>query len=783
MPEAKNARNQSEMNQVVQTILRYVPYWPLFLICVALSLVVAYVKLRAEQPIFVATAKVLLKDPNKGTTDSKLLDELNMNGERKVVENEILVLRSSGLMQEVVRRLNLATTVYNEGRIRIEELYKESSPVFFTPLNRNSINPGGKYYFDVDWQKGEVHIDNKAVGFNGTVEIAGTAYRVIANPAYNRFATGKNYYAVFNSIDGAAGAIIGSMAINPISPTSSVLDVQLNTAVPERGRNILDTLFDVYNEYSIFDKNQTAAKTLSFIEDRLTNVALSLDSIEQGVVDYKHDNSVFDLQSQAENYFKQTNEFAQQKNDVDLKLTVLNNVRKYVMNGGTVPSLGTLDDATLGGLLGKLAEANTRLEQVRAVNGEKSDAVILARQQLATLRQNILDNLNSIQNTLLTTRNSFNRIIGKNNSLLRSNPQKEKAFAAISRQQAVKNTIFNYLLEKREETALNSASTIADLRVLESASYYGPISPVPKSFYTKWLFIGLVVPAGFVFLKDILNRKVQDRDEIEQKTSIPVVAEIAQVATEDSAIVIGEGRRTAIAEQFRMLRTNLLFLGLTEKSNTILVTSSGPGEGKSFTAINLAISFALTGKKVALLEMDLRKPKISKMLGLEQEQGISNYLVNQASLEQIIKATEISTLSLVQCGPIPPNPAELILKDRFRQLMAELRDRFEFIIVDTAPVGPVADAFLLKEYVDATVLLVRQNVTLKGQLRVLEALKQEGKFKNVCIAFNGLRKRGFAYGNYRYGSYGYGGSYYIEGEAQQRKGLARFFRRSSTVES
>lgn len=766
MNEQQTPKGQSEFSQIGQFLMKFLPYWPLFVVSVVLALAVAYIKLRAEQPMYVAYGRIKLKDPAKGT-DSKVLDELNILSENKQVENEILVLRSSDLMQEVVKRLNLTASVYNEGRVRLEELYKENSPVWFVPQKRDSILSGGRYYFKVDWDKGEIEIDGRRVAFNRTVKIAGTDYKVVPTETYNRHVVGKNYFADFNSVEGAASGLVGALGANPISITSSVIDINLITAVPDKGKDILKELFNVYNEYTVFEKKEAGRRTLEFIEDRIGEVAQQLDSVESTQVDFKQEFLVTDLNSQASDYWAKRAQFEQDQKQTELQMKLLSDVRNSLNNGTTVPALGGISDATLGGNVGAYQSALNNLQQLQTTEGPKSDLVIAAQEKVSTAKKNLLDNINNVQRSLSAQRSNFGSLMSLSTNRLRSNPQQAKAFAAISRQKNLKDNIYNFLLEKREETQLNSASTIADMKVIERPSAYGPVSPVPKAFYTKWLMIGLLIPAAFVYLKDLFNRRVQMRSEIESKTDVPIVAEIAQINT-DNPVVIKEGKRTAVAEQFRALRTNLTFLGLTDKSNTVLVTSSSSGEGKSFTAINLAISFTLIGKKVALLELDLRKPKISKLLSLRNDIGISNYLVNQASITDIIKPTEIKDLFVVPSGIIPPNPAELIQKDRFRQMIAEVKERFDFVIIDTAPVGPVADSFLLKDYADATVYMVRQNRTQRSHLRMIEDINRKKRFKNLCIVFNGIQKRGLSYGSYGYGSYTYGNGdgYYVSDEPQ-----------------
>lgn len=767
MNEQQALKEQSEFNQIGQYLQKFLPYWPLFVISVALALSIAYIKLRAEQPMYMAYAKIKLKDPSRG--ESKVLDEFNIQSDKKPVEDEIMVLRSSLLMKEVVKRLNLSVTIYNEGRVRLEELYKETAPVSFVPLYPDSVKGGGTYYFKVDWNRGEVEIDGKKVAFNNKVRIAGTDYFVVPTPSYYKNAQGKNFFAVFNSLEGAANGLANSVSANPASTTSAVVDVNLSTAVPEKGKDVLDSLFTVFNQYGDFQKKQTARRTLDFIQDRLVSVAQDLDSVSSQQVEFQSRFAFADLSVQAGAAQQKVLEFEQQRSQIDLEVSKLNSVKTSILNGNNVPATGGITDPSLGNALSQYQQAEANVRELSNTEGAKSDVLVAAKEKVTLLRRNVLDNIANVERSLASTRSNIGGQMSVSTGRLRSNPAIGKAFANINRQVNVKGTIYNYLLTKREETALNSAGTADDMEVIEMPYAYGPVSPVPKAFYTKWLMIGLVIPAGFVFLKDLLNRTVQLRGEIEQKTNVPVVAEISQINS-DSPVVIREGKRTAIAEQFRALRTNLTFMGLADKTNTILVTSSSSGEGKSFTAVNLAVSFTLIGKKVALLELDLRKPKVSKLLEVRNDVGISNYLVNQASITDIIKPTEIKDLFVLSSGIIPPNPAELLLKDKFKQLMAEVKERFDYVVLDSAPVGPVADSYLLKEYADATVYMVRQNKTQRSNLKLIEELNNKKKFKNICVVFNGVKKRGFTYGGTVYGNYAYGNGdgYYVSEEAGGR---------------
>ena len=782
MDDQQFFKEQTERNVFLQILERYLPFWPLFVITTAISLAVTFVYLRSQVPIYVANAKVLLKDPNKGSGDSKVLEALNIFGDKKIVENEIVVLKSSNLMHEVVRDLDLYASVYNEGKVRIEELYKDNSPVYFRTSQPETVLPSKRYPFTVDWNRKTVQIDNKTVHFNDSIILNNTVYRIIPNTAYNTSVKGKNYFAEFNSIEGVASNIIGNLKANAISNQSTVIELKLETPVPEKGVDILTKLFSAYNINAIEDKNETAAKTLAFIDNRLAGVTTSLDTLERNVQNFKSRNQVIDLSAQGILFLENVKELDKNKSELDIQLDIINDVNNYINRKDTkaslVPSLQLLNDPTLSTLLSKLYDAEVQLEKARSISGERSDAVLLGQEQVNKLRNDIKENARNIQRNLLSARQNINSNIGANSNLLSRIPKQERGLIDVTRQQAIKTNIYSFLLQKREETALNSASTIADLRIIENASSYGPIKPVAKNYYLAGLVVGIFLGIFIILIREQFNRKVLFTSEIEDKTKVPVVGEIIQVASK-TPIVIQEGKRTIIAEQFRSLRTNLSFMALSEEAKTTLITSNISGEGKSFVSINLAISHTLTDKKVALLELDLRKPRLSGLLNVTRDPGISNYLVGKIPIEGIIKETAIKNLFVVSAGAIPPNPSELILSAKFKEMMNELKNRFDYLIIDSAPIGPVSDSLLLKDYADTTIFVVRHNVTPKMYLKLIDNLFRQNKFKNICIVFNGLKRRGiggsYGYGSYGYGNYGFGYGYGENGQGyyvkEEKKGL------------
>ena len=789
MEEENFFKETGESNIFRKLINNYLPFWPLFVITTSICVAIAFLDLRSQVPVYVAAAKVLLKDPQKGGGDSKVLDALNIFSEKKIVDNEIVVLRSPDIMQEVVKQLNLYSIVYNKGNVRTEELYKENSPMDFIAVNKDSINFWGTYFFSVDWKNKTIQIDNKTVPFNDTFLINNTPIRLQINEGYNTSVVGKNYFVQFSSPAGAAGGLSGGLQISPYSYSSTILNVSINIPVPEKGRDILNKLFEIYNKNAIEDKTQIADQTLRFIDDRLVVVTSQLDSVEKNIANYKSRESIVNLGSQATNYLDKVKDLDKQNTDLDLKLEALNNLVEYVKskgkNPGTVPSLLILSDPTLTALLDRLYTAETKAETLQSVTGEKSDALLLVNAEVSRIRNDLIENMSNIRTSLMLIKQEINNQISQNNLLLHDVPEKERAFLDISRQQSIKNDIYTFLLQKREETAISSASSSADLKVIESPVSYGPISPVAKNYYLTGLIIGILLAAFLLMIKEAFNRTVLFRSEIDDKIKAPLMGELLQVR-EKSSIVILDGKRTVIAEQFRTVRTNLNFMGLNENHNTLMITSSISGEGKTFVAINLAISLTLTGKKVAIMEMDLRKPKLSKMLKVNKSPGITNYLIGKASLEEISRQTEIPNLYVVSAGAIPPNPTELIQGEKFRELINELKERYDYLILDTAPVSPVTDAQLLQEFADINMFVIRHGVTPRHFLTLIETLHKQNKFKNMCVIFNGIKPRGFhiygyalgGYGNgYGYGyGYGYGGEYGGGYYAEENLGIRSIFK-------
>lgn len=757
---------------------KYLSYWPVFVLLLLIGITGAWGYLRYKLPVYQTTATLLIKDDKNSGAGKDLLQAFDMFGSKKNVLNEIEVLQSKTLMQEVVKNLDLYAPVTVEGRVRSQSAYV-SSPIMIESKAPDSLKSVKKVYFKYNEAMQVINIDNKNYPVNQWVNTPFGILRFLPNKYYHPVdKADKQYDFHFSliSVKNAANSILGTINIASTSKQSTVIDLSINDEVPQRGEDILNELIKVYIHAAILDKNTLAANTLKFVNDRLNYVVNELDSVEGRLQSFKARNKITDISAQGKIYLETVAVNDQKISDINMQLAALDQVDNYVRSkggqGGIVPSTFGVADPVLIELLRKLAEQELQYTQTKKIVPENNPAVIALVDGINNLKPGILENINSKRRNLLAGRNDLAGTNSGYTSLLTTIPQQERELLGISRQQAIKNNIYTFLLQKREETALSFASAVADSRIIDDAqSSNFPVSPNKKLIYLVTMVAALAVGFAVIYIKEILTRTIQQRSDIEKYTDLPFLGEVANDASK-SNIVIAEGKRSFIAEQFRHLRTSLGYMGIDETHKRILLTSSISGEGKSFIAINLGISLALMGKKVVLLELDLRKPKLSINFKISRDTGLSNYLIGKLPIEDLVRDTGIDNVFAIPSGPIPPNPSELILNARLPELLTYLEKTFDYIIIDTAPVNPVTDAYIISPLVDVTLFIVRHDYTPKIFLQKLKEQNKMNSLKNAAIIYNGVKGKAFS----RYGGYGYGYGYGYT-EDTDPKGWRKFFKR------
>lgn len=769
----KNGLDQSEKNVFGQLWFKYFPYWPLFLILLTVALTGAWFYVRYKtNPYYEATASILIKDEKKGQDEAKMLESLNQLSAKKIIENEIEVIKSRQLLTEVAKKLHLYAPVYEKGRIKPATAYT-TSPVIVQAQNPDSLGNPGDVYFSVGPDSKWVLIGNDTFMVNKWVRTPYGVLRFVPQ-AHDKMPKERPLYFNLEDPKVIATNLQANLQAASVSKLSSVISLKVKDENPKRAEDILNALIASYNEAALNDKNTLAANTLSFVNERLKYVEKDLDSIEQKLQQYKANQGAIDIGSQGTLFLQNVSELSQKIGDANVQMDVLNQVEKYVTSkdktGGIVPSTVGVEDPILTKLLNDLYQNEMEYEKQIKTTGVNNPIVLSLRSEIDKMKPSILENIRNQKASLEASRNNLNSLNNRYSSLLSSIPQKERDLVEISRQQGIKSSVYNFLLQKKEETAMALSSSIADSRTVDNALSFGPMSPA-KKIYMMAVMAALVLGIGFVTANEMLKRTILFRHEIEAFTSVPVIGEIVHDESGE-AVVIAPGKRTFIAEQFRNLRTSLSYLGIKNDKKRILVTSTVSGEGKSFVVANLAVSLAIAGKKVVVLEFDLSEPTLCAKLNFTNiNKGITDYLQGNADPEEIIRRTTVhENLFVMPAGnELPDNPSELIVSGKVPELLNYLSDIFEYIIVDSAPVGLLSDAYVLSNHCDATIYVVRHKHTRKVSIQRLDANNKINELKNIGIVFNGVKSRGFSKNGYGYG-YGYG---YIYNEKRDKKGKKR----------
>ena len=767
---------QEDGNMLAQLWFRYFPYWPLFIIFLMLSIGGAWFYLRFKVPVYQAVATLLIKDEKKGMDDSKMLESLNLLHTKKIIENEIEILRSRSLMNEVVKQLHLYAAVSQDG-LPVKAIARFIPPVSIVAKNPDSLTGSGKVFFSYDSVKQVISTGGKAYPLNAWVQ---TPYGELRFQQMERANTNhsKLYFFLANPAD-IAGDLLAKLNVSAVSKLSTVISLKINDASPVRAKLILDKLIEQYNKASINDKNSLAINTLAFVEERLNFVVHELDSIEKKVQKFKTSQGAIDISTQGKLFLQNVSENDQKLGSINMQLAVLGQVEQYVKSknnqGGLAPSMMGINDPLLTQMLEKLSSLELEYEKRVRTTGENNYAVVSIGDQIKKIKPGILENIQSQRNGLEASRRNLSATNNNYTSSLQSFPQKEKELLEISRDQNTKNNIYAFLLQKREEASLSHSSTVADSRIVDKAvAGTAPISPNKKLIYLAALVLALGITLGLLTVNELFNQKILYRNEIEKYTSIPVIGEVVYEKS-DTALIMGNNKRSFAAEQFRKIRATLPHMGISAKANKkkILVTSTISGEGKSFVSANLALTIAISGKKVVLVELDLVNPTLGEKLNYLKydEPGVADYLLGDVEPEEIIKRVESSeNLFFMPAGSLPVNPSELIMSERLQNLLSYLDEIFDYVVIDTSPAGPSSDPYILSHLCDATLYIIRHKYTPKVVVQRMDEDNKTVHLKNPAIIFNGIRSRGFTKNNFGFGyGYGYGHYYEVRKEIPRRR--------------
>lgn len=764
---------------IKELFFRYIRFLPLFIISVALSLLVAYLYLRYATPVYRSTGTLVIQGGESSTQGDEKFQALFSSGGSKNIQSEIEYLRSRPLMERVVRSLNLNISYYGVGNIKEQNIYK-SSPVILQVVQLND----SLHAFTLKLQfrdETTFQVDEAASLFT-LGETFKTNYGVFKLVRNITGAISKEYKINWEPTPVVASAYSRDLVIAPKAQGTGILTLTLESTNPVLAADVINQLMQEYQEATVEDKNVTTNQTLVFIDDRLRKISNELDSVTNRLLAYQQANNLIDFEAQSSSYLGDVTETGKQIEAQRVQLEVTQMVDAYLRdrrnNFNTTPSALGLTDPTLNTLIA--AYNAQQLEHKALLDGNVPRTNIRVQQlegQIEKLRQSILENLRNITATQRTALADLQRKSSTLQAQIQSLPAKQQSLIEIRRQQESKLAVYNFLQEKREEMAISLAATISNTKILEQASpSYSPVKPNPKTIKLLAIAVGLVLPALFIFVLELLNDKVTTRSDIEKLTSATILGEVGHSYAKDG-LAVTPNNRGYVAEQFRIIRSNLQYVLHDVEKPVILVTSSYSGEGKSFISTNFSSVMALTGKRTIVLEFDIRKPKILSLLNMPKQPGLTNYILGKATLQELPVPVEgHPNLFVLACGPVPPNPAELLLDEKLSALFTYLRQQFDVIVIDTAPVGMVSDAMTLSKFANATLYIVRQGHTFKKQIGLIEEFYQQNKFPKIAIILNDVKAQagyGYGYGRYSYG-YGYASSYF-ENEAPPPTLLSSWF--------
>jgi tyrosine-protein kinase Etk/Wzc len=776
--------SKRDSNSLIEIIDYYKQKWIWFLSCIILCLIVASIYLYYALPQYEVKTSVLIKNNDSSNTLSAFADlnELAIGSGNKNLENETELLKSRKLTAQVVSSLQLNIT-YSDKNAPIETELFEKNPIKLVIEQEKLVSNTKKRTFEIkaissqiiQWKDPKRRFSgNKRIG----VPFQSSLGSIIIIPTfhYSKKWYGKEIKMEVNSFDAVVDFYQKAIDVKPVNDESNVLVISMKHSIPKKAEEILDRLIKIHNEDALTDKHLVASGTAQFINERIEYITKELTSVESDVEQFKTKNQLTDVFSDASMFAELGSEnekkLIDQSTQLELAQFMLQAVKSQESEYELVPTNVGITDGSINELALSYNELILERNKILKSSSEKNPAVQNLASKLSSLKSSLVQSLKNQTTVLGFEVRSLKNQDAKLSSKLGELPRFEREFRNMQRQQQIKESLYLYLLQKREETAIALAVNDSNIKVIDAAYCNGKIvSPSKKIILLGAFFIGLIVPFLFFYFRLLLDTKVRSKKDLE-KLQLPILCELP-IYKSQTKLLIHHNSATEITEAFRTLRTNLTFLlnKSKNKAKRVFVTSTISNEGKSVTALNLAASYSLLGKKVLLLGMDLRAPKFKEYMEISFEKGVTNYIIDDTIKWQdlITCVPDFENFDVIASGPIPPNPAELITSERVAQLIDEVSEFYDYVIVDTAPIGMVTDTALIADKADVFLYIVRMNHLDKRMLEVVEKIKLENRLGSMALVLNGVDfslSSGYGYG------YGYG---YISDKKQNW--FQRIFRR------
>lgn len=768
---AKVSEPIDESFDTMGLLLDYLHNWKWFVLCAIVAVGIAYYKYSTIIPTYEVAASIFLSDENQKASQavtmgaSALVDTKNF-----IDETELEMLKSRNTVIKIVDSLGLAYNYMYKGRLRDVPVYR-SNQVNVTldsialqnlgsAINAEIKGDGkGKYDISVSTTYGgakeKKEFNDVELPFE--IELSQGTLRMEQNPTQPKL-KGTLLVKIKNPRS-VASQISSSLSIGFAYNSFQIVRITCRTPVISKGVDIVNALIDYYNQSIIEEKNRGAVQTEAFILDRLVLIAGELKDVENRLQDYRQKHQIVNIDAQANMNLSAKTGYSTELAQIDAQLTLLGEIEKMVSNADiyeTVPS--AVSDPTISAFIEAYNRKVIQLNRVMMNSTPDNPVVQNMQREINNDKQRLLANISSVRRTINNQRSTISALENKSAGALSELPPLDKGLQEIFREQSVKENIYTFLLQRREEIALQKALATNTARLIDNPVGYGPVAPNRDRILLMGLLIGLILPAAIIYLRRLIFPIFKDQQELERITKVPVIGEISQLRSKTKKeIVIGHNVSTPEAELFRLLRNNIGFTRKGGDNQVILVTSSISGEGKTFIALNLAMTYALTGKKVCVVGLDIRRPTLAHRFHFSNERGVTTFLSGQETdINKLIHATKESpNLYVLPAGPLAPNPNELLMAPTMDKMMEDLRKEFDYIIIDSAPIGIISDTFLILRHTDLQLFVTRANYSSKNGLRVLHQAIQQGKFEKVYIVLNGVNMGSNSYLYRRYGQYGH----------------------------
>ena len=791
--EAKESKEENI--DVKELLFKYLIHWPWFVGAVIACLIAAWVYLYMSTPVYNISATVLIKDDKKGGSAGMLsgLESLGLDGmisSSQNIDNEIEVLRSKTIVKEVVEDLGLYISYTDKDEFPSKNMYKTSPvQVSLTPQEADlleepmmvemALQPQGSMDVTVkidddEYQKHFEKLpavfptDKGTLAFFLTPDSISSSKRTLEETTASEKTT-RNITATINKPLAVAKAYCKNMTIEPTSKTTSVAVISLKNSNVQRGKDFINKLLEMYNINTNNDKNEVAQKTAEFINERISIISKELGSTEKDLESFKRGAGITDLTSDAQIALTGSAEYEKKRVENQTQINLLQDLQKYMQNEGyeVLPSNIGLQDVNLAAAINRYNDVLVERKRLLRTSTENNPTIINLDTSISAMKENVQVSLDRVLRGLFITKADLDREANRYSRRISEAPGQEREFVSIARQQEIKAGLYLMLLQKREENAITLAATANNAKIIDDAiADEAPVSPKGKMIYLIALVLGVGIPVGVIYLLELTKFKIEGRSDVEKLTSVPIVGDIPLTDEKQGAIAVFENQNNLMSETFRNIRTNLQFM-LENDKKVILVTSTVSGEGKSFISANLAISLSLLGKKVVIVGLDIRKPGLNKVFNIpRKEVGITQYLANpEKNLMDLVQLSDVSkNLYILPGGTVPPNPTELLARDGLDKAIETLKKNFDYVILDTAPVGMVTDTLLIGRVADLSVYVCRADYTHKNEYTLINELADKDKLPSLCTVINGLdlkrRKYGYYYGYGKYGKYyGYGKRY------------------------